>query len=69
MTWNKADVVKWHRAHPRGERDEEYIDAVLCRVKELWMQRPSERLGQMLLNESYHQAREIFWLRDEEWFE
>lgn len=48
----KDEITQWHDAHPHGARDEAYIDAVLARVKKLWLTRPQLRLGQLLANEA-----------------
>ena len=61
----RDEITDWHEAHPWGERDDKYIDAVLAHVKAAWMQARKERLGQLLYNIAGRS--DIFHTPDEEW--
>lgn len=68
------ECKQWHEAHPSGARDEAYMDGLLANVKKRWLERPSERFGQMIVNTAdaplHNRGVELpllFHLLDEEW--
>lgn len=61
------DLEQWHIDNPYGARTPEYVDFVLAKIKQLWLETPQERLGQMLGNFSH--STDQFLVPDEFWFE
>ena len=61
----KQEIIDWHKAHPYGARDEAYIDAVLAHVKRGWMERPHQRIGQVIANIVGHHQ-DVFYIPDED---
>ena len=61
------DLKQWHKDNPYGARTPEYVDFVLAKIKETWLEFPTERLGQMLSN--YAGGADMFLVKDEFWFE
>lgn len=53
------------RNTPYGARDEAYVDAVLARVRVLWLKHPGYRLGQLLDYARPHGV-DPFYMRDED---
>lgn len=63
---SREDISKWHKQHPYGARDEQYMDAVLAQVKRRWKEYPTERLGQLVENLA---GGDPFHTLDENWFD
>ena len=50
-------------------RDPKRIETVLNVLRNVWYKYPDLRLGQLLDNISSEQARDIYYIEDEEWIE
>jgi hypothetical protein len=67
----RKEIIDWHRAHPYGARDSQYMDAVLDHIKKRWLESPKQRLGQLLVNAGRSQNGtvngDVFYVPDEDW--
>jgi hypothetical protein len=62
----KEEIYKWHQEHPYGARDAAYVDAVLAKLREIWLEFPQERLGQLIVNLASDIEMDPFNILDEE---